>query len=278
MNLGRNSGFGDDWYRYGFNNMEKDDEVKGKGNSYDFGARMYDSRLGRWLSRDAHFSKYPGFSPYNFVTNTPLNAIDPDGNDVIILAHGFKSGHQYGHQALMVGNDKDGWTYYSKDNDATGKNNDGYTIKEFKTFEDFVKSVHNTHVYDYDAISNVYDLSNSEYNSSGEIEVRYKNAYRIKTSDLEDKKMMDAARKSVKSEYSASANCTHVVTDALDAIERIENGETFNFKIKIFENDEGSLYWEFGIKNYRPLSKQEAIIFNNPEGKDISDKLTPQKK
>jgi hypothetical protein len=34
-------------YRYGFNGMEKDDEVKnGKGNSYDFGARMYDSRLG----------------------------------------------------------------------------------------------------------------------------------------------------------------------------------------------------------------------------------------
>jgi hypothetical protein len=27
-------------YRFGFNNMEKDDELKGPGNSYDFGARI----------------------------------------------------------------------------------------------------------------------------------------------------------------------------------------------------------------------------------------------
>lgn len=32
-------------YRYGFNGMEKDDEVKGSGNSYDFGARIYDRVL-----------------------------------------------------------------------------------------------------------------------------------------------------------------------------------------------------------------------------------------
>ena len=29
-------------YTYGFNGMEKDDEVKGNGNSLDFGARVYD--------------------------------------------------------------------------------------------------------------------------------------------------------------------------------------------------------------------------------------------
>ncbi len=45
-------------YRYGFNGKEKDDEVKGEGNSLDFGARMYDSRLGRFLSID----KYAGGS------------------------------------------------------------------------------------------------------------------------------------------------------------------------------------------------------------------------
>ena len=50
-------------YRYGFNGMEKDDEVKGSGNSYDFGARMYDSRLGRWLSIDALSHVYVDVSP-----------------------------------------------------------------------------------------------------------------------------------------------------------------------------------------------------------------------
>ncbi len=32
------------YYRYGFNGMEKDDEISGSGNSYDFGARTYDPR------------------------------------------------------------------------------------------------------------------------------------------------------------------------------------------------------------------------------------------
>jgi hypothetical protein len=34
-------------YVYSFNGAERDDEVKGSGNSLDFGARIYDSRLGR---------------------------------------------------------------------------------------------------------------------------------------------------------------------------------------------------------------------------------------
>ena len=69
-----------DHYRYGFNGMERDDEVKGSGNSMDFGARIYDSRVGRWLSTDALGAKYPGTSPYGFVRNNPVWRIDPDGN------------------------------------------------------------------------------------------------------------------------------------------------------------------------------------------------------
>ena len=43
-----------DSYRYGFNEKECDSEVSGEGNSYDFGARLYNPRIGRWLSRDPH--------------------------------------------------------------------------------------------------------------------------------------------------------------------------------------------------------------------------------
>jgi RHS repeat-associated protein len=64
--------------------MEKDDEVKGEGNSYDFGARMYDSRLGRWLSIDAFAGKYPNVSTYAFVANMPIIAIDPNGKEIIV--------------------------------------------------------------------------------------------------------------------------------------------------------------------------------------------------
>jgi RHS repeat-associated protein len=59
--------------------MEKDDEVKGSGNSYDFGARMYDSRLGRWLSIDPEAGQFSSESPYIFSGNSPIVMKDNDG-------------------------------------------------------------------------------------------------------------------------------------------------------------------------------------------------------
>ncbi|MFM7014724.1 MAG: hypothetical protein ACKOX3_00200, partial [Bacteroidota bacterium] len=41
-----------DFYRYGFNGMEKDDAVKGKGNYYTTEFRQCNPRLGRWLITD----------------------------------------------------------------------------------------------------------------------------------------------------------------------------------------------------------------------------------
>jgi RHS repeat-associated protein len=75
-------------YRYGFNGMEKDNEIKGQGNSYDFGARIYDSRLGRWLAVDPLIGKYPKFSPYHFGYNNPLVTIDPNGEENIVVVGG----------------------------------------------------------------------------------------------------------------------------------------------------------------------------------------------
>lgn len=73
--------FESEGYRYGFNGMEKDDELKGTGNHVDFGARGYDPRLGRWLSVDPSFARYPNLSPYNFGFNSPIRYQDPDGRD-----------------------------------------------------------------------------------------------------------------------------------------------------------------------------------------------------
>jgi RHS repeat-associated protein len=75
--------FSSNGYRYGFNSMEKDDETYGGGNAYDFGARIYSSRLGWWLSVDPLQVKYPGASPYMFSANCPISMFDPDGRDGI---------------------------------------------------------------------------------------------------------------------------------------------------------------------------------------------------
>jgi RHS repeat-associated protein len=71
-------------YRYGFNGKENDNDVKGEGNQIDYGMRIYDPRLGLWLSKDALQSKHPYMSPYNFCYSNPLILLDPDGKDVII--------------------------------------------------------------------------------------------------------------------------------------------------------------------------------------------------
>ncbi|MBS1536532.1 MAG: hypothetical protein JST20_02135 [Bacteroidetes bacterium] len=45
----------------------------------------------RFLSTDPHAKNYPGMSPYNFVGNMPIRAVDPDGRDIYILF--YTSGH-----------------------------------------------------------------------------------------------------------------------------------------------------------------------------------------
>jgi RHS repeat-associated protein len=71
-------------YRYGFQGQEKDDELKGEGNSYNFGARIYDPRLGRFCTIDPDDLYYPNFSPYSYGGNNPVFLIDFDGRGPII--------------------------------------------------------------------------------------------------------------------------------------------------------------------------------------------------
>ena len=53
--------------------------MEGAGNEYDFGARIYDPRLGRFLSLDPWVSKYPDLSPYIFAADNPIRLIDVVG-------------------------------------------------------------------------------------------------------------------------------------------------------------------------------------------------------
>lgn len=75
-------------YRYGFNGKENDDEIAGNNNDLDFGARMYDSRIGRWMSCDGKLGKYPSQSPYHFGYNNPIITIDPNGDENVIVIGG----------------------------------------------------------------------------------------------------------------------------------------------------------------------------------------------
>ena len=71
-------------YRYGFNGKENDNEIKGEGNQQDYGMRIYDPRLVRFLSVDPIAVEYPDLTPYQFASNTPIWAIDLDGLEGLV--------------------------------------------------------------------------------------------------------------------------------------------------------------------------------------------------
>ena len=68
-------------YRYGFNGKENDNEVKGEGNQQDYGMRIYDPRLGRFLSVDPLAKSYPWNSTYAFAENKVIHCKDLDGGE-----------------------------------------------------------------------------------------------------------------------------------------------------------------------------------------------------
>ena len=66
-------------YRYGFNGKENDNEVKGEGGQIDYGMRVYDPRIGKFLSVDPLTKDYPWNSTYAYAENSPIENIDLDG-------------------------------------------------------------------------------------------------------------------------------------------------------------------------------------------------------
>lgn len=67
-------------YRYGFNGKEQDNDMGNTaGAVYDYGFRIYDSRIAKFTSVDPLTADYPSLTPYQFASNTPIQAIDLDG-------------------------------------------------------------------------------------------------------------------------------------------------------------------------------------------------------
>jgi RHS repeat-associated protein len=71
-------------YRYGFNDKENDPENL---NRQDYGLRIYDSRISKFLSIDPIFRDYPWNSTYAFAEGDVIRCVDLDG--------GEKKGNQY---------------------------------------------------------------------------------------------------------------------------------------------------------------------------------------
>jgi len=119
-------------YRFGFNGKENDNEVKGNGNSLDFGARIYDSRLGRWLSVDPLYMKMPWMNPYHYSYDNPIYYLENNGNIPWPISkaknstgEGWNTKHGFWHQWRNYYNNNKGGYHQGVDiNNNIGGNTD----------------------------------------------------------------------------------------------------------------------------------------------------------
>jgi len=89
-------------YRYGFNGKEKDvDGEWGSNTHYDYGFRIYNPAIAKFLSVDPLRKEYPWYTPYQFAGNTPIQAIDLDGLEPTSPIEDWAIGSEYVHGQMF---------------------------------------------------------------------------------------------------------------------------------------------------------------------------------
>jgi RHS repeat-associated protein len=104
----------------GFTGKEYDNE---SGLNY-FGARFYNSDVGRWFVNDPLANKFPNMSPYNYCNDNPISFIDDEGNwpkwvHHSLLDAAFKN--TYCKDEIKTFKNASDWTDDSKENQTVEK-------------------------------------------------------------------------------------------------------------------------------------------------------------
>jgi len=198
---------------------------------YYYGARYLDPKYSRWLSGDPALSDYipkapiddeskkhnenlPGMGGvfnvvnlhlYHYAGNNPVKYTDPDGKKIVLLNRSYGAGG-YGHNAVLIGDDKNGWILYSKDD--VDKN----TRKEYKSLGEFI-----------------FENKEAPYDE------KYDRAIVMETTIDEDKQMQTRGDSIYGRKYSleekenktgeVSQNCADLVADVISPIGRILIGK-----------------------------------------------------
>ena len=174
----------------------------------------------KWLSVDPLASKYPNASPYNFVLNNPLNAVDLDGRDVVFLID--KEGASgKGHMGMLFQDKNGAWNYFTQGAAENG------------SFSGFVSGSNYTGgvgIMPMQTVSKSGDIINMTkeqaiafVQSGGADGTQYDNALTLKTSKKQDATITSNAY-SLQKDFQAKKekynvytnNCTDAVQDVVE--------------------------------------------------------------
>jgi hypothetical protein len=215
------------------------------------GARDLDPILSIEYTTDPMWYKFPSLSPYNAMGNNPIMFVDPDGRDLVVLnAPGGASGA--GHLGILIGNDKDGWTYMSKD----GGN------KFFGLFGESKFDDNNGKTFD-----KIVDFELSEIvrrkdgvNGNGE---PYNKGIRFETSTEQDNTAKAAMEKAGKEDYNIlTNNCADAVTKALESV-GIDPGYDENGKTPLIPNEQFEKISENNKAKVIPIAPKISVATNS---------------
>ena len=247
---------------YKYNGKELD--RKGGLGWYDYGARMYDAALGRFMKTDRFSEKYVSLSPYQYGANNPVNNIDVNGDSITVLKYGYIR-KQY--MAILIQNDAGEWQYFSVNGDnvyvsgefSGGRKFNDIAVGEFDSPQEFLNSPYNSYGASDDMSINTYGFSEG---------------YMIPTSKEQDDIIRDTFISISKNEsYDfLGNNCSTVVQKSLEAAGII----TFTQKSTRHRIPSSHYLGESSfiatISTSRPVIPSvsfRAIIKNNPQGKMI---------
>ncbi len=90
---------------YSFQGQERDDEVKGAGNSVNYTFRMHDPRVGRFFAVDPLSKKYPHNSPYAYSENVVIHARELEGLELALAILGNASNKGTGYLIICHSED-----------------------------------------------------------------------------------------------------------------------------------------------------------------------------
>jgi len=142
---------------------------------YDYRNRLYQPELGRFMQPDPKEFGAGDYNLYRYCHNDPINKTDPTGLDLILL-NDSQAADKNGHNSVVVGNDKDGWMYFSKDGGPAN------VSKPFGSFGEFQRA---------------------------EESKRFDRALRVETSKDQDKAMQALGKETYDRDYAISGNnCT----------------------------------------------------------------------